>query len=90
MRRLRPVSSCLLEVCEAVLEHCPDLMLLHFPTNGYLTDKVVAAAEAVVRHPRRPEKFIVTVSTDGDEETNDRIRGIEADLLAPTADAAAR
>ena len=64
-------------ICEAVLENCPDLMLLHFPTNGYLTDKVVAAAEAVVRHPRRPEKFIVTVSTDGDEETNDRIRGIE-------------
>jgi radical SAM protein with 4Fe4S-binding SPASM domain len=64
------------QVCEAVLESCPDLMLLHFPTNGYLTDKIVAAAEAVVRHPRRPEKFIVTVSTDGDEETNDRIRGV--------------
>jgi len=59
-----------------VLENCPDLMLLHFPTNGYLTDKVVAAARAVVEHPNRPEQFIVTVSTDGDEETNDRIRGI--------------
>jgi MoaA/NifB/PqqE/SkfB family radical SAM enzyme len=65
------------QVCEAVLEGCPDLLLLHFPTNGYLTDKVVAAAEAVVRHPRRPEKLIVTVSTDGDEPTNDAIRGIE-------------
>jgi molybdenum cofactor biosynthesis enzyme MoaA len=30
------------QVCEAVIESCPDLMLLHFPTNGYLTDKVVA------------------------------------------------
>jgi radical SAM protein with 4Fe4S-binding SPASM domain len=65
------------EVCAAVLEGCPDLILLHFPTNGYLTDKVVAAARAVTTHPRRPEKLIVTVSTDGDEATNDRIRGVE-------------
>jgi len=65
------------QVCEAVLDGCPDLMLLHFPTNGYLTDKIVAAARAVTTHPRRPEKFIVTVSTDGDEATNDKIRGIE-------------
>ena len=63
-------------VCEAVLDGCPDLLLLHFPTNGYLTDKVVAACEAVLSHRRPPEKFIVTVSLDGDEETNDRIRGI--------------
>jgi radical SAM protein with 4Fe4S-binding SPASM domain len=65
------------DVCRATIEGCPDLLMLHFPTNGYLPDKVVAAAEAVVRHPRRPEKFIVTVSTDGDEPTNDAIRGIE-------------
>lgn len=64
------------QVCEAVIEGCPDLMLLHFPTNGFLTDKVVAAAETVTRHRRAPEKFIVTISMDGDEETNDRIRGI--------------
>lgn len=65
------------DLCTTVLECCPDLLLLHFPTNGYLTEKVVAAARAVTGHPRRPEKFIVTVSTDGDETTNDAIRGIE-------------
>ena len=65
------------DVCRAVIDECPDLLLLHFPTNGYLTDKVVAAAEAVVTGRRRPEKLIVTVSTDGDEETNDEIRGVE-------------
>ncbi len=65
------------EICEAVVDGCPDLLLLHFPTNGYLTDKVVEAARAVTTRPgRRPEKLIVTVSTDGDEATNDRIRGI--------------
>ena len=67
-----------IDVCHAVIDGCPDLLLLHFPTNGSLTDKVVAAAEAITTRPgRRPEKLIVTVSTDGDESTNDRIRGIE-------------
>jgi len=65
------------EICEAVIDGCPDLLLLHFPTNGYLTDKVLETARAVTTRPgRRPEKLIVTVSTDGDEETNDRIRGV--------------
>ncbi len=68
------------DICHAVIDECPNLLLLHFPTNGYLTDKVVAAAEALTTGRsgrRRPEKLIVTVSTDGDEVTNDAIRGIE-------------
>src|SRR5439155_149151 len=28
-----------IDVCHAVIDGCPDLLLLHFPTNGYLTDK---------------------------------------------------
>ena len=67
-----------IDICHAVIDGCPNLLLLHFPTNGYLTDKVVAVAKAITTRPgRRPEKLIVTVSTDGDEATNDRIRGIE-------------
>jgi radical SAM protein with 4Fe4S-binding SPASM domain len=67
-----------IDVCHAVIDGCPELLLLHFPTNGYLTDKVVAAARAITTRPeRRPEKLIITVSTDGDEKTNDEIRGIE-------------
>jgi radical SAM protein with 4Fe4S-binding SPASM domain len=67
-----------IDVCHAVIDGCPELLLLHFPTNGYLTDKVVAAARAITTRPgRKPEKVIITVSTDGDEQTNDEIRGIE-------------
>ena len=62
------------EVAHAVIEHNPNLLLLHFPTNGYLSDKIVEYTRAIVA--RRPEKLIVTVSTDGDESTNDEIRGI--------------
>lgn len=66
-----------IDVGRTVIESCPNLMLLHFPTNGYLTDKVVAAAEAFSTGRKRAEKLIITVSTDGDEATNDAIRGIE-------------
>jgi MoaA/NifB/PqqE/SkfB family radical SAM enzyme len=63
------------EIAHAVIEHSPNLLLLHFPTNGYLTDKIVANARAILE--RKPEKLIITVSTDGDQAMNDEIRGIE-------------
>jgi radical SAM protein with 4Fe4S-binding SPASM domain len=68
------------EICHTVIDACPNLLLLHFPTNGYLTDKIVATVEDITtgrRGRRRPEKLIITVSTDGDEAMNDAIRGIE-------------
>ncbi len=63
------------DICEAVITSCPHLVLLHFPTNGYLTDKIVAGVREIMR--MHPERLIITVSTDGDEAMNDEIRGIE-------------
>jgi len=63
------------EICEAVTTSCPNLLLLHFPTNGYLTDKIVAGTREIVK--MGAERLIVTVSTDGDEAMNDTIRGVE-------------
>jgi len=63
------------DICEAIITNCRSLLLLHFPTNGYLTDKLVDYTREIVR--MGPEKLIITVSTDGDEATNDRIRGVE-------------
>jgi MoaA/NifB/PqqE/SkfB family radical SAM enzyme len=63
------------DICEAVTSSCPNLLLLHFPTNGYLTDKIVAGTREIAR--MRKERLIVTVSTDGDEAMNDEIRGID-------------
>jgi len=63
------------DICETVVSRCKNLLLLHFPTNGYLTDKIVAGTREIVR--MRAEKLIITVSTDGDEAMNDDIRGIE-------------
>jgi Fe-coproporphyrin III synthase len=62
------------DVAEAVITNCKNLLLLHFPTNGYLTDKIVAGTREIRK--MGGEKIILTVSTDGDEAMNDDIRGI--------------
>jgi radical SAM protein with 4Fe4S-binding SPASM domain len=63
-----------LEIVEIILATCPHLLLLHFPTNGYLTETIIAAVRKIAQW--KPEKLILTISMDGDEEINDRIRGI--------------
>lgn len=62
-------------VVEAALRNCPNLVLLHFPTNGYFTDRIVQGVQEIVK--LRPRNFIITVSTDGDEAVNDEVRGKE-------------
>ena len=51
------------------------LALLHFPTNGFLTDRIVAACERLARIGG--PQVIVTVSVDGDAALNDDVRGIQ-------------
>jgi MoaA/NifB/PqqE/SkfB family radical SAM enzyme len=63
------------DIVEAALDHCPDLALIHFPTNGYLTNQIVAGVERIMR--KRPRKLVISVSTDGDEAVNDHVRGIK-------------
>jgi MoaA/NifB/PqqE/SkfB family radical SAM enzyme len=52
----------------------PNLSLLHFPTNGFLTDRIVEVTRRLASG--YGPKIVVTVSVDGDEALNDRIRGI--------------
>ena len=51
------------------------LAILHFPTNGFQTDRIVQSVERIAG--RGPARTIVTVSLDGDEALNDEIRGIK-------------
>jgi radical SAM protein with 4Fe4S-binding SPASM domain len=62
------------EFFDAVAREWTRLAILHFPTNGFLTDRVVSVVSRLVK--QTPAQVIVTVSVDGDEESNDRIRGI--------------
>lgn len=62
------------ELLEAFVRSWKTLVLLHFPTNGFLTDRIVRTCErlATIGGPQ----IIVTVSVDGDEALNDETRGI--------------
>jgi radical SAM protein with 4Fe4S-binding SPASM domain len=63
------------EILEAIVTGWRRLAILHFPTNGFLTDRIVRGVERIAR--RGPAQVIVTVSVDGDEQLNDRVRGIQ-------------
>lgn len=61
---------------DAVLDAAPRLRVLHFPTNGWFTRRVVDVARRV--RARRPDlALIVTVSIDGPPRLHDEIRGRE-------------
>jgi MoaA/NifB/PqqE/SkfB family radical SAM enzyme len=63
------------EVFEAIVTGWQRLAILHFPTNGFQTDRILSAVRRIAR--RGPTQIVVTVSLDGDEALNDEIRGIK-------------
>lgn len=63
------------EVLDAIVTGWQRLAVLHFPTNGFLTEKIETSVRAIAG--RGPAKIIVTVSLDGDEALNDEVRGIK-------------
>jgi radical SAM protein with 4Fe4S-binding SPASM domain len=69
---LRPDIDAILD---AVVTGWRRLAILHFPTNGFLTDRIVKSVERIAG--RGPARTIITVSLDGDEALNDDIRGIK-------------
>ena len=62
------------EVLVAIARRWDRLGVLHFPTNGFLTNKIVLVTTQLAQTRRVP--IVVTVSLDGPEALNDRIRGI--------------
>ncbi len=69
------LRSDLLDIAARIAEKCPGLQVLHFPTNGLLTDEIVSAAREM-RRMGFPH-LVVTVSLDGTRGLNDKLRGIE-------------
>lgn len=62
------------ELFDAVAGTWKKLALLHFATNGFLTDRIVGTTRRLAS--RTLARVIVTVSVDGDELLNDEIRGV--------------
>ncbi len=65
----------ILEVFEIIIESCPDLVYLHFPTNGTYPERAVEAAKFIKE--RTKASLVVTISLDGPKALHDRLRGLE-------------
>ena len=63
------------DVLDLVVRGWTRLSILHFPTNGFLTDRIVRSTERIAG--RGSANLVVTVSVDGDEALNDEIRGVK-------------
>ena len=63
------------EVLERIVRSWRRLALLHFPTNGFLTDSIAAVTARIAG--KSGATLIVTVSVDGDEALNDELRGVK-------------
>jgi MoaA/NifB/PqqE/SkfB family radical SAM enzyme len=61
------------EIVAAVVASCRRLALLHFPTNGWFTDRVVALVRDTLARPH--PRVVVTVSVDGPPALHDHLRG---------------
>jgi radical SAM protein with 4Fe4S-binding SPASM domain len=67
------LRSDLKEVFDAIAASWKRLALIHFPTNGFLTERIVSVTRRLAA--RTAAQVIVTVSVDGDQSLNDEIRG---------------
>jgi len=63
----------LLDIVEIVLRYCKNLCVLHFPTNGYLKDKIAAQTKEMLK--LKPRRLFVTISVDGPLQVHDKLRG---------------
>jgi MoaA/NifB/PqqE/SkfB family radical SAM enzyme len=66
------------QIVQAFAQACPDLLLVHFPTNGIATTRVAEMVTEIRRTVRA--RLVVSVSIDGPPELNDRLRGIRNDF----------
>ena len=64
----------LLDIVRVMLKHCKNLCVLHFPTNGYLKDRIISQVEGMLA--LKPPRLFATISVDGPPEVHDRLRGI--------------
>lgn len=68
----------LVQVIKAFIDHCPDLLFVHFPTNGLKTRRIEKVVQELLAI--KAPNLTLTVSIDGPPELNDRLRGIPGDF----------
>jgi len=68
----------IVEVVKAFIDNCPDLMVMHFPTNGLKPERTFNICKKILSLGSR--RLVVSVSIDGPRDVNDSLRGIEGDF----------
>lgn len=68
----------LVAMVSAFVKYCPNLLLVHFPTNGLKPKKIEATTRELRKLPNI--KLVVSVSIDGPPDVNDELRGIPGDF----------
>ena len=62
------------EIVQAFYQGNPNLLFVHFPTNGILPEKIENQAKKISSIGRF--KLVITISIDGPEIINDKLRGV--------------
>lgn len=65
----------LIEMIDTIIKTQKNLYLLHIPTNGILTAKILQDVKSILA--LGPNKFIMTFSVDGPPDLHDKLRGIK-------------
>jgi MoaA/NifB/PqqE/SkfB family radical SAM enzyme len=63
------------EIIQNFVENCPDLLLVHFPTNGINVKRIISQTKRIL-DLAAPSRFMVTVSIDGPPAIHNRLRGV--------------
>lgn len=62
------------DIFRIIINECKNLYLLHFPTNGFLTERIYNSVKSIKKSFKG--RLVVTVSMDGNEVLHNNIRGI--------------
>jgi len=65
----------IIEVFKIIQRYCKNLLLLHFPTNGLLPDRILDTVTKISLYDSI--KAVITVSLDGPKDLHDKIRGVK-------------
>jgi MoaA/NifB/PqqE/SkfB family radical SAM enzyme len=65
----------LLEITKSIKENVKNLVMLHYPTNGFLTERIVETTEKIASLDF--DNLVLSVSIDGNKEIHNKIRNNE-------------
>jgi len=65
----------LLDIAGSIKKHVKNLVMLHYPTNGFLTDRIVEVTEEIASLDFN--NMVVSVSLDGNKDVHNNMRNNE-------------